>query len=50
MAQEQVLLAVNRRFGAVSQVPTSLQLLTDNGSAYTSRKTKQLLNALGIED
>ncbi len=50
MVQEQVLLAVNRRFGAVSQVPTSLQLLTDNGSAYTSRKTNQLLNALDIED
>lgn len=50
MAQEQVLLAVNRRFGSVNQVPTHLQLLTDNGSAYTSQKTKQLLKALGIED
>ena len=50
MAQEQVLLAVNRRFGSVNQVPTHLQLLTDNGSAYTSQKTKQFLKALGIED
>lgn len=48
MAQEQVLLAVNRRFGSVNQVPTHLQLLTDNGSAYTSQKTKQFLKALGI--
>lgn len=50
MAQEQVLLTVNRRFGSVNQVPTPLQLLTDNGSAYTSRKTRHLLKALGIED
>lgn len=50
MAQEQVLLAVNRRFGSVNQVPTPFQLLTDNGSAYTSQKTRHLLRALGIED
>ena len=50
MGQEQVLLAVNRRFGSVNQVPTPLQLLTDNGSAYTSQKTKYLLGVLGIED
>ena len=50
MAQEQILLAVNRRFGSVNQVPTPLQLLTDNGSAYTSQKTRHLLKALGIED
>ena len=48
MAQEQVLLAVNRRFDSVNQVPTHLQLLTDNGSTYTSQK--KLLKALGIED
>lgn len=29
MAQEQVLLAVNRRFGSVNHVPTPLQFLTD---------------------
>lgn len=50
MAQEQVLLAVNRRFGSVNHVPTPLQFLTDNGSAYTSQKTRHLLKALGIED
>ena len=50
MAQEQVLLAVNRRFGLVNHVPTPLQLLTDNGSAYTSQITRHLLKALGIED
>ena len=50
MAQEQILLAVNRRFGSVNQVPTPLQLLTDNGSAYTSQKTRHLLKVLGIED
>lgn len=50
MVQEHVLLAINRRFGAVTQVPTPLQLLTDNGSAYTSRKTRHLLKVLGIED
>lgn len=50
MAQEQVLLAVNKRFGAVSTVPGKLQLLTDNGSAYISKQTKSLLKALGIED
>lgn len=50
MAQEQVLLAVNRRFGSVNHVPTPLQFLTDNGSAYTSQKTRPLLKALGIED
>ena len=46
MAQEQVLLAVNKRFGSVNQVP----MLTDNGSAYTSQKTRHLLKALGMED
>lgn len=46
MAQEQVLSAVNRCFGSVNQ----LQFLTDNGSAYTSQKTRHLLKALGIED
>ena len=45
MAQEQILLAVNRRFGSVNQVPTPLQ-----GSAYTSQKTRHLLKVLGIED
>ena len=50
MAQEQVILAVNRRFGNVNNVPANLQLLTDNGSAYTAKSTKRLLNALGIED
>ena len=50
MAQEQVILAVNRRFGSVNNVPNKLQLLTDNGSAYTAQRTKRLLTALGIED
>ena len=50
MAQEQVLLAVNKRFGAVNTVPRKLQLLTDNGSAYISKQTKALLKALDIED
>ncbi len=50
MAQEQVILAVNRRFGDVNRVPNSLQLLTDNGSAYTACQTKRLLKVLGIED
>lgn len=50
MAQEQVVLAVNRRFGSVNNVPNKLQLLTDNGSAYTAQRTKRLLSALGIED
>lgn len=50
MAQEQVLLAVNRRFGNVQCVPKELQLLTDNGSAYTSKATRRLLKTLGIED
>ncbi len=50
MAQEQVALAVNKRFGSINPVPTRLQLLTDNGSAYCSKGTQALLKALNIED
>lgn len=50
MAQEQVVLTVYKRFGALDCVPQPLQLLTDNGSAYTAHKTKRLLKMLGIQD
>lgn len=50
MAREQVLLVVNQRFGSIDVVPHALQLLTDNGAAYTSRTTRALLATLGIED
>lgn len=50
MAQQQVLLAVNRRFGNVQRVPSLLQLLTDNGAGYVAKNTRQLLAKLGIHD
>ena len=50
MVQEQAVLAVCKRFGAPDAEPQSLQLLTDNGSAYTAHNTKRLLKMLGIQD
>ncbi|MBO7183469.1 MAG: DDE-type integrase/transposase/recombinase [Bacteroidales bacterium] len=50
MAQEQVISAVNRRFGQLNTVPSDLQLLTDSDSAYIAKATKRLLRSLGIED
>lgn len=47
MVQEQVVLTVCRWFGAMDAVPQSLQLLTDNDSAYRAHKTKRLLEMLG---
>ena len=46
MVQEHVLSALNRRPTSVNPLPTYLQLLTDNDSAYTSQKNKPLLKAL----
>ena len=50
MVHDEVLLATEKRFGSVEKVPSKLQLLTDNGSAYIAKSTKHLLKLLGIED
>ncbi len=41
MVQEHVLPTVNRRSASVNPLPTHLQLLTDNDSAYTGQKTSR---------
>ncbi len=43
-------MAVNKRFGSLEPVPDTLQLLTDNGAAYRSKRTLALLKALNIKD
>jgi len=50
MVQESVLLAVEKRFSVPESIPSGLQFLTDNGSAYRARSTHDLIRLLGLED
>lgn len=40
--------AVEHRFGAVSQLPSLLEWLTDNGSCYVARDTRRFTRDLGL--
>ncbi len=48
MIRDLVAESVERRFGKAG-LPHRIQWLTDNGSIYTSRKTRRFVEALGME-
>lgn len=39
---------VERRFGQVNRLPTSIEWLTDNGSCYTAHDTRRFARAIGL--
>ena len=40
--------SVERRFGLVDRTPAPIELLSDNGSAYTARETRLLATLIGL--
>ena len=48
MVRNLMLEAVEKRFGAL-KTPTPLEFLTDNGSCYTAKETRDFATALGLK-
>jgi putative transposase len=44
-----ILAAVEHRFGNIEKVPAAIEWLSDNGSCYVARNTKQFARGIGLE-
>ena len=47
--QDLIVAAVEQRFGLVNQLPNTIEWLSDNGSCYVAKDTRQFARDIGLE-